>query len=61
MSEGLVREVHQLRKKHYLYKEKGGGLLVSAGKVVDEKYGSAISTFRKEQIEKSRFPTDFWT
>jgi hypothetical protein len=49
-----------LRKKDYLYKEDGEGRLQRAGRMADEKYGSSLKTFRKAQMQKSRFPAIFW-
>ena len=61
MSEKLVREVYELRMKQYLYKETNIGELVSCHtRLVDEDYGAAIRSFRKQQSEKSRLPAVFW-
>ena len=60
LTEKLVREVYELRKKDYLYKEDGEGRLQRAGRVADERYGSSLKTFRKKQMQKSRFPAVFW-
>jgi hypothetical protein len=60
LAEKLVREVYELRKKDYLYKEDGEGRLQRAGRVADERYGSSLKTFRKKQMQKSRFPAVFW-
>ena len=60
LTENLVRSVYKLRKKEYLYKETSvGGMTHWAHKRVDM-FGSALKTFRKEQLEKSRFPAEFW-
>ena len=61
LSEKLVREVYELRKKDYLYKEDMAGRLVTSfSKLADGRFGAAIRTFRKGQQEKSRFPAVFW-
>ena len=61
LSEKLVKEVFELRKKEYLYKETTAGELTYwASTRTDEKFGSAIKTFRKEQLQKSRYPAEFW-
>ena len=60
LAEKLVTEVYNLRTKEYLYKENIDGVARYATRVADEKYGSALKTFRKEQDSKSRFPASFW-
>lgn len=59
-SEPLVKEVYELRKKEYLFKEDEYGRIVNAHTVTDVNFGSAITTFRRNQDQKSRFPTVFW-
>ena len=59
-SEALATEVFELRKKEYIYKEDNHGRVMNANKVVSPKYGSAITTYRKNQDKKSRFPAIFW-
>ena len=61
MSEKLVEEVYQLRKKDYLYKETSTGELATHyTHLVDKNHGAAIRTYRAEQELKSRFPRAFW-
>ena len=60
LTEKLVRSVYELRKKEYLYKETSvGGLTHWVTERVDS-CGSALKTYRKEQLEKSCFPAEFW-
>ena len=53
---------YELRKKEYLFKENRLGQVKGMVKkwLVDERYGSAIRTFRRIQSEKSRLPSVFW-
>ena len=61
MSEKLVEEVYQLRKKDYLYKETSTGELATHyTHLVDKNHGAAIRTYRAEQELKSRLPRAFW-
>ena len=53
LSEQLVREVYELRKKDYIYSEDAEGRLLHGGRLVDEQYGSSLKTFRRSQREKS--------
>jgi hypothetical protein len=55
-----VKEVYELRKKEYIFKENQRGELANYTKLVDGVFGPAIKTFRKEQEVKSRFPLKFW-
>ena len=63
MMEGLCEKVYTFRQKEYIYKRDKKGRLVTemyGHSVADRNIGSAIKTFRKEQILKSKFPVDFW-
>ena len=63
MLEGLCEEVYNIRKKDYIYKLDAKGRFVTemqGHRLVDRDLGSAVSTFRKEQTLKSKFPADFW-
>lgn len=60
LSENLVKEVYKLRKKDYVFKEWSDSRLVSRNQLTDERFGAAIRTFRKIQLDKSRFPVIFW-
>ena len=61
MSEKLVEEVYQLRKKDYLYKETSTGELATHyTHLVDKNHGAAIRTYRAEQELKSKLPRAFW-
>ena len=60
--EGLVEEVCQVRKKEYLYKRNSKGRLVTKeSRLADPDHGSSITTFRKLEEQKSRFPVQFWS
>ena len=61
-SEKLVKEVYELRKKEYLFKENSLGQVKGIVKkwLVDDRYGSALRTYRRNQSKKSRFPSVFW-
>ena len=59
MLEDLCEEVYEIRKKEYIYKldEKGRFVTEMHGhRLVDRDLGSAVSTFRKVQTLKSKFP-----
>jgi hypothetical protein len=60
LSENLVKEVYKLRKKDYVFKEGNDSRLASQNKLTDERFGAAIRTFRKSQLDKSCFPVIFW-
>ena len=63
MLEGFCEEVYRLRPKEYIYKEDSKGRLVTDmyGKnIVDRDTGSAVRTFRKNEIVQSKFPIEFW-
>lgn len=63
MLEDLCEEVYEIRKKEYIYKldEKGRFVTEMHGhRLVNRDLGSAVSTFRKDQTLKSKFPADFW-
>ena len=64
MLEGLCEEVYEIRKKEYLYKLDSKGRFVTemgGHRLVDRDLGSAVSTFRKVQSLKSKFPAEFWS
>ena len=53
----------RIRPKGYIYKTDSMGRLVSEmfGKnLVDRDIGSAVLTFHKNQIVKSKFPNELW-
>ena len=63
MLEGLFEKVYNIRPKEYLYKRDARGRLVSEMyglEVADRDIGSAIKTFQKNQVLKSKFPIEFW-
>jgi hypothetical protein len=63
MLEGMCKEVYNIQKKEYLYKLNDKGRFVKemqGHRLVDRDLGSAVSTFRKEQTLKSKFPANFW-
>ena len=63
MLEDLCEEVYEIRKKEYIFKldEKGRFVTEMHGhRLVNRDLGSAVSTFRKDQTLKSKFPVDFW-
>ena len=60
LTEKLVRSVYELCKKEYLYKETSvGGLTHWVSERVDS-CSSALKTYKKDQLEKSHFPAEFW-
>ena len=60
LTEKLLGSVYELRKKEYIYKETAsGGVAYWASTRVDY-CGSALKTYRKEQLENSRFAAEFW-
>ena len=61
MLEELVNKVYLImkeKKREFVFKKDGKGKLVSHLKNKDQ--GSAISSFRKRQEMKSKFPLSFW-
>ena len=62
MLENLVEEVFARRPKEYIYKVDSQGRLVTGTvkRKDNHRIGSAIATFRNSQIQKSKFPCDFW-
>ena len=63
MLEDLCEEVYEIRKKEYIYKldEKGPFVTEMHGhRLVNRDLGLAVSTFRKDQTLKLKFPADFW-
>ena len=63
MLESLCEQVYRIRPKEYIYKTDSMGRLVSEmfGKnLVDRDISSAVWTFPKNKIVKSKFPNEFW-
>ena len=63
MLEGLCEQVYRIRAKEYIYKRDGmGRLLTEKGsmRLVSRDLGSAINTFRNNQMKSSTCPQQFW-
>ena len=60
MCDKLVEEMYKRCRKEYIFKERDDGRLMYGHKLVDERLGSAIRTFRQKDEKKSRFPHIFW-
>ena len=66
MCENLVQEMYQRmgkkakERREYIFKEASEGRLTNGIPFVDERFGSAIRTFREKEEEKSKFPHIFW-
>ena len=63
MLEGLCEEVYNIWKKDYIYKLDDKGRFVTemqGHRLVDRDLDLSVSTFRKEQTLKLKFPSDFW-
>ena len=61
--EGLCEEVYRIRQKEYIYRRDGEGRLMTemgSQRLEDRDVGSAINTFRKNQLLNSKFTADFW-
>ena len=63
MLEELVNKVYLImkeKKREFVFKKDGKGKLVSHSHLKNKDQGSAISSFRKRQEMKSKFPLSFW-
>ena len=63
MLEELVNKVYLImkeKKREFVCKKDGKGKLVSHSHLKNKDQGSAISSFKKRQEMKSKFPLSFW-
>jgi hypothetical protein len=59
--DGLAERIFNLKKKKYIYNRKADGSLVSHfSRLADIEHGSAVSTYRRQQVEKAHLPLDIW-
>ena len=57
MCDKLVEEMYKRCRKEYIFKERDDGRLMYGHKLVDERLGSAIRTFRQKDEKKAGFLT----
>ena len=57
----MIEKLYNLRKRDFIYKTNEEGIMSSHfSKVVDSEEGSAVKTYRKQQLEKAHLPVDIW-
>ena len=59
--DGLVQKIVRLRGKSFLYRRHADGSMVTRfSRLKDPEHGTAVRTYRLNQMEAAHLPMDMW-